>query len=636
MASRKRAAEGRMDESTSPTAKLYKSIDLPTPQVWEPRQWIIRPIKRILKYPNTQKNSEEDSKISLRLFQPSRPELGDASRLTKYGYVSISSPHGRAFVTTHWIYQDDNFYLRDFELFSRLQEKLLSYTICFHVPHVLQNIDIPSSNSLEISLAFHGRSFKTALETRIVQTGFDFVSIFLQISWLIFSLYETTPEDLRSTISFKNVQFSVQLAPCNGYFLFKYILPTSETESKVLSLTTRIKVTITALPNFSPNFMFSTSLNEMDSYSKGLLALNEMHAVDNQFHLRAKRTRSVLKRRERRINEYCILDVIFQPNGIWEQVSKDFPPDAYVFKFENGKDGKMSISDFFSAYTPASEQRRSGRESWLDIRNMFSRVHSADTRQFILIQTIHQSPPKIDGQDPLLPQQREQWVSEMEAPRFDSKPLIASGEEGSCYQRVPDGQIAFEDVEEHPISAIEAHLAPLNAPRDDLHVKNDAGASNLPFALPGDSASVYIAPSTIFDPCTSIKNSPEGLFTGGAGLGIFASKLIPARTLITCYTGNTVSVGFVDRTKGNFFNTHLLTASYAMSTQIDGLRYPQPGKGVASLVNSTVGIDGKKMRSHNACFDDVQSENGLDSKKVIRAVRDIQPGEEILISYVWI
>lgn len=620
----------------------------------------MKPIKRIRKALNGPNIVEEDEKLPLRLFLPPSPDSGDSFRSVKFGYVSKASPHGRAFVSTHWMYQDENLYLRDLELFSRLEQLLIKNTICFHVPYVIDHIERPDSSPLEIALAFHGRNFETALNTRILRSGFDFISIFLQLSWFIYCLYDTTPEAQFHALDFTSMRFSVQLAPCDGFFLFKYILPISSTESKVLSLTTRVKVTITALPKFGTSFFSPVDLSDIPSKppspsSSSLSATPpiEMSANDRPPVSKAKRTRSGVSRREARADTFCVLDEMFRVDGFWKDVvMSNMPATHSVFKLKNGKVEKMLIFDFFLAFTPAPTSRRSGRESWLDIREMMAGTHCADKRQYVIIQTINQSPPTIDGQDPLLLQQREQWVSEVEAPVFDLKGSNESSEEDeiliqskSRSKRATHGHTNTNRVQEHPTSAIEAHLAPLNAPTDQSSEQGEKQVffkPNLPFPIPCDTTSIYIAPSSISDICSPVETSEEesvslaGLFTGGIGLGIYAAKFIPARTILTCYTGHIVSRGFVDRTKGNFFNTHLITASYSMSTQYDGLRYPQPGQGVASLINSTIGVNGKKMRGHNACFDDIKGDSSLKRRKVIRTIHDIQPGEEILISYVWI
>jgi hypothetical protein len=544
---------------------------------------------------------------------------------------------------------------REKELFTRLEHRLLEKMVCFHVPTVIENMHGMSATDLELATAFCGRSLEKSIEARVVCTGFDYLSILIQLSWFVFCMLETNPLGQVSGLDFRGLRFSLQLAPCNGYFLFKYVLPLSSQESRVLSLTTRIKVTVTSLPNFSPSLSSPSppltssdpsSSENSDICSTPPLAMSSSSVPPNT---RANRTRSFNGRREARPSPYNLLSEVLHPEGaINAHVLPMMPVTLTVQAAKNGITSPHLLLDLIRSHTPS--EPATGRDSWLELVNIVSHCFcEEDRRQFTEIQILPQAPPRIQDEEPLMLQQREQWISELEAPHFQG-PILSEDEETLVKSKRPANRSSGDFDKniictEHPASAIEAFLTPIGSPMDETEDSTEGKvihAPNLPFALPCDTSSLYIAPSSISDSCLIHSAEDEEMdttvFTGGVGLGIFAFKKIPAKTVISAYYGQIVTSSFVNRAKGNFFNTHLVTASYSMGTQFDGVRYPRAGKGVASLVNSTTGADGRRLRPGNATFDDIKTDltRTMTRTKVIRAMRDIQPGEEILIQYVWI
>lgn len=112
------------------------------------------------------------------------------------------------------------------------------------------------------------------------------------------------------------------------------------------------------------------------------------------------------------------------------------------------------------------------------------------------------------------------------------------------------------------------------------------------------------------------------------GIGVFAKKFIPAGTRITNYEGEWIQPTFGEGRHKGIMHTHVLSLS-AMDA-LDGIRYPEAGRGVGSLINSSLGTGIKP----NARFITI---NRVTKKGAYaRATRDIQPDEEILIQYNYI
>jgi hypothetical protein len=114
-----------------------------------------------------------------------------------------------------------------------------------------------------------------------------------------------------------------------------------------------------------------------------------------------------------------------------------------------------------------------------------------------------------------------------------------------------------------------------------------------------------------------------------SGLGIFAARDIEAGEEITQYHG-IVNVASTESPKaGQFTDTHKFALTYGnANTTIDGIRFPAPHCGVASLINS-------------ACRSEANAKFSIRHRRLLRwavviATRAISKGEEILINYPYV
>jgi len=109
------------------------------------------------------------------------------------------------------------------------------------------------------------------------------------------------------------------------------------------------------------------------------------------------------------------------------------------------------------------------------------------------------------------------------------------------------------------------------------------------------------------------------------GLGVFAKAPISSGEIVTDYCGSVITLPGLE----GYPETHMREWNRGMSC-IDGLRYPLPGQGVASLINSSRGtelvrnVDWKK-----------QYVAKLISKISVIATVDIATGTELLLDYDW-
>ena len=105
------------------------------------------------------------------------------------------------------------------------------------------------------------------------------------------------------------------------------------------------------------------------------------------------------------------------------------------------------------------------------------------------------------------------------------------------------------------------------------------------------------------------------------GLGVFAKRRIKKGEMITEYEGRECMREEIEK-MADWEKTHVRVIAYRRS-YTDGLRLPEPGRGVGSLINSG--------RNDNAKFKKKRNKE----KIVIEATRDIGIDEEILIDYKW-
>lgn len=102
-----------------------------------------------------------------------------------------------------------------------------------------------------------------------------------------------------------------------------------------------------------------------------------------------------------------------------------------------------------------------------------------------------------------------------------------------------------------------------------------------------------------------------------AGLGLFATRLIPKGTLITYYDGERVDWAEAKRRSWS----HMRGVAFGHEA-IDGLRTPVPGRGAGSFCNHA---DARPQQ--NATF------WARDDQVFVKALVDIEPGAEVLVSY---
>lgn len=164
------------------------------------------------------------------------------------------------------------------------------------------------------------------------------------------------------------------------------------------------------------------------------------------------------------------------------------------------------------------------------------------------------------------------------------------------------------DTIEQPLNADETpKYISLEAKREaDMQQRDLEAAQTIPIA---DSELVYVAKSAI------------------GGLGVFAKRLIPKGTRITTYEGRWFQTSFPIREKTQL-DSHVLSLS--SMDALDGIRYPEAGKGVASLVNSSRNTGIKP----NGLF--ILINEVLKKTAYIRATKDIQPDTEILVNYTYL
>ena len=110
--------------------------------------------------------------------------------------------------------------------------------------------------------------------------------------------------------------------------------------------------------------------------------------------------------------------------------------------------------------------------------------------------------------------------------------------------------------------------------------------------------------------------------TQTSGLGLFALKSFKKNEIITWYDG---VIKMPVKFKPSQYTSHLISIGHV--TMIEGLRVPWNGMGGGSFINSS---SSKSIK--NADFQ-IISLNEIEDLKVIKAVKNIEIGDEIFINY---
>jgi len=111
-----------------------------------------------------------------------------------------------------------------------------------------------------------------------------------------------------------------------------------------------------------------------------------------------------------------------------------------------------------------------------------------------------------------------------------------------------------------------------------------------------------------------------------AGLGVFTTQRIPQGTeKVTSLIGMDVSCKFPILSKWPWQHSHQISLIRFVCSR-DGIQVPQPDRGVGSFINST----------HHPVYANVKfvkAHTGLNFTVNVVAIRDINPGDELLAFY---
>lgn len=499
--------------------------------------------------------------------------------------------------------------------------------MCHHLPYLVPPERLLSEHSTEgLWMPWHGFDAKAAIEKMIIRTDFDMVSVFLQVLWTLLTISHRL--NVYST-DLHAYNILIETAPFNGYYAitFNTTRPTKGNRSgasHVTTLRTRLKVTLVDWALVSQASMMLPLQAEL----KTLLGVQER--APSQWSRSRSRSTSNLNRSLDEDTEQSNVSHFLLMNSAWKELCAAYPMESSEIPINTtlGK-RKVKLNQLLVALPGQGAQIWFGAASALDGTN--------DGYQRVSVESNF---TERDAENILLNdfslkafEQREflQWYSDPTANIPDLQLPLSSSP--------PETSLPLPNKKKRGRPCLEA--APQSSTERTRRwrarqAKSSSSSNNKRPKLREADISATIRhtlekESFIEFPYDSplIKVLPSKLHVKDAGLGVFAATHIKKGDTITYYEG--ISITGVDLLpkKGDFTHTHLISLTKGTnSTILDGIRFPQLGKGVASLVNSCRGTD----KNANVCLE-VYEVAKLPKGRMLVALRDIESDEELLADY---
>lgn len=513
------------------------------------------------------------------------------------------------------------------------------------------------------AMEWHGRDFVAACRNNLVQTEFDMCSLYLQYIWTFQTLGDRL-NIVNTDMHAANVW--IRVAPYGGHFLIRFQLKFGGS-THVVSLRTRLMLTIgdwgiyiqsshSDPPHMALNKHFasergSRSISRTNSRNSNSMPSSPSSTRPSQQHSVLRTTTTLCSpvqlatswqivvnstpmapKLSEKYSEACTLPKIGVAHFL--HIADTF---AHVHEHEY-----ISVDSRFSADIlavinkhPVSIKPFQQREyiEWVHCEEQLSQLESIAPPTLIEVAE-PSSPPKR-----ILPFRR---AAKQRSPPANpsTKTLPATttttmandeGEgRGRRRGRPPKNGIAAMSHKERndrrrERAAVESlqnlrAVAELREQRilGNRMQKQSVGRKNLdPISMPFDTTLVTVKPSFLWIGDKLIS----------AGLGVFALRTITAGTRITSYSGAWCQVD--NPPIRDWHHTHLLSlgATREPTDVLDGLRFPQAGCGVASLINSCRGT----TSTANVKF---EKTNEVETKSAVAiSIRDIEAGDELLADY---
>lgn len=521
--------------------------------------------------------------------------------------------------------------------------------VCYHLPFIVGTIanqkeDRPTSpdakrQSLRLSpskskhgapfrpsiaMPWAGNDLRTATSITSVQTTMDVVSLLLQLVWTLQTVADRF-EVINSDLHDANVL--IQHAPFGGHFVHRFALSSERRGQMVVTLRTRITVTFLDWVNVdlcslgqSPTKMPKRLADVVVTKRRASSSSSGISRGSPEERQRANLTSSASSNSS--VESLGVLTVTQLLNKTWRLLCSSPTMKEIINrspKFEvNGRllrlDELLNVSSWAGANlwrelskvldgTSLGQEFCSISSDWEDVEELSDFTVSFtnfEQREYLQWVSSEDTVSKLDQQP--VPKAEAEEAGGEDAPV--TKKRGRSSRNLGSNTSTPDSSQATVEYES-PTKKTKLEEEP---PIDEVKVPVNLALVHSKIDVPHDSAFVDVRPSQVEEP--------------GAGLGVFARVAIERGTVITEYQGRLASRTPLDGPSWKHSHKFDLSSGND-NVEIDGIRYPLYGAGVASLVNSS--------KTPNARF---QRVSPSDFNKIrLVANRKIFPDEEILVNY---
>lgn len=525
--------------------------------------------------------------------------------------------------------------------------------VCYHLPFIVGTIasrkeDRPTSPDVKrqsarlspskskhgapfrpsIAMPWAGNDLRTATSITSVQTTMDVVSLLMQLVWTLQTVADRF-EVINSDLHDANVL--IQHAPFGGHFVHRFALSSERRGQMVVTLRTRITVTFLDWVNVdlctlgqSPSKMPKRLADVVVSKRRASSSSSRISRGSPEERQRANLTSSASSNSS--VESLGVLTITQLLNKTWRLLCSSPTMKEIINrspKFEvNGRllrlDELLNVSSWAGANlwrelskvldgTSLGEEFCAISSDWDDVEELSDFTVSFtnfEQREYLQWVSADDSVSKVD-QDPQ--SSKQELAVEEEAGGEEvlvvKKRTRSSRNLGSNSSTPNSSQstVEYESPTKKPkleeVKQLDVGKAPVNLAL--VHSKID---------VPHDSAFVDVRPSQVEE--------------SGAGLGVFARTIIDRGTVITEYHGRLASRSPHDGPSWKHSHKYDLSSGND-NVELDGIRYPLYGAGVASLINSSKTPNARMQLIGPSDFNKVR----------VVANRKIFPDEEILVNY---
>jgi len=448
--------------------------------------------------------------------------------------------------------------------------------LCLHLPHFISTISgllpqregsIVAHKMSGILMSWDGLDMQQSLYSMLIRNKFDILCILLQMTWTIQSVADVIGIVNRDI---HPANIAVRVAPYGGRYLYRFVI--TKPSGSEMTVTIRSKLKLVILDWVNSDACFGVASNRKIDPRILKIFPNRRRTTNSSGAASSSSDpislRSIVGSNTRVYTDVTDHAIIGEP---WRRFCN--LSEVHSILHRDGDtfgDSDVSISRCFR------DAGSHGVSMWIWLANLAHGHTFGD--EYIAVTNFTDEPPRNQSFMAYTTRQYAQWVdAESTTIGLTQDPLVPLSADNSATPATPKKRgrprkftnRALTDAERSRKYYAAKKLKKLLL---DQHNSNNASLNAWQFSMLTDSTLVQVKPSKI------------------GGLGLFATTSIEEGKTITWYSGLYVPSPRSNKSANDYKQTHLYSiVSGKTPFDIDGLRLPMPGMGVASLVNSSKG-----------------------------------------------